>query len=159
MVRHRQVNKRPENYLGCMTGETPAQWLKWLPLFEWWYNANDHTITKSILYQVLHSETPPIHIPYFPKDSIIEAIDDFLTKREDMVKLIMSNLKLAHNTLSQLANKKGSERELIIWDWIYLKLQPYKEESTNKQQIKRAFAIGDWSTLNHNLIDKNQWLR
>ena len=31
-----------------------------------------------------------------------------------MVKLIMSNLKLAHNTLSQLANKKGSERELII---------------------------------------------
>ena len=30
-----------------------------------------------------------------------------------MVKLIMSNLKLA-NTLSQLANKKKSERELII---------------------------------------------
>jgi len=31
-----------------------------------------------------------------------------------MVKLIMSNLKLAQNTLSQLANKKESERELII---------------------------------------------
>lgn len=97
-----------------MTGETLTQWSKWLSLFEWWYNTNYHTITKSIPYEVLYGETPPIHIPYFLKDSIIEAIDDFLTKREDMVKLIMSNLKLAQNTLSQLANKKESERELII---------------------------------------------
>jgi IS30 family transposase len=30
------VNKCLENYLRCMTGSSPTQWVKWLPLAEWW---------------------------------------------------------------------------------------------------------------------------
>lgn len=29
------LNRCLENYLRCMTGETPAQWFFWLPLAEW----------------------------------------------------------------------------------------------------------------------------
>ena len=56
---------------------------------------NETPIETELTTLVLYGETPPIHIPYFPKDSTIEAINDFLTKREDMVNLIMINLKLA----------------------------------------------------------------
>ena len=32
------VNRCLETYLRCMTGEKPKDWLKWIPLVEWWYN-------------------------------------------------------------------------------------------------------------------------
>jgi transposase InsO family protein len=34
------VNKCLENYLRCMTGNTPHQWSRWLSLAKWWYNTN-----------------------------------------------------------------------------------------------------------------------
>jgi len=69
-----------------MTNKTPDQWSKWLPLTEWWYNTNYHFSLKTTHFEVLYGQTPPIHIPYFPKDSNIDAIDKQLTLREDMLK-------------------------------------------------------------------------
>jgi IS30 family transposase len=63
------VNKYIEQYLRCMTGECPNQWVKWLPLAEWWYNTNYHSVTKMTPYQVLYGVPPPLHIPYLPNDS------------------------------------------------------------------------------------------
>jgi len=74
------VNKCLGNYLRCMTGTSPAQWVKWLPLAEWWYNTNYHTTTKSTPYEILYSYPPPLHIPYIARDSPVEAVDAFLSK-------------------------------------------------------------------------------
>ncbi|PKA62658.1 hypothetical protein AXF42_Ash012245 [Apostasia shenzhenica] len=34
------VNRFLEGYLRRMTGAYPKQWMKWLPLAEWWYNTS-----------------------------------------------------------------------------------------------------------------------
>jgi hypothetical protein len=68
-----------------MTGGNPNQWSKWVPLAEWWYNTNYCTATKSTPYEILYGFPSPLHIFYFPKDSTVEAIDQLLTPREEML--------------------------------------------------------------------------
>jgi len=116
------VNRCLEQYLRCMTSETPDQWYQWLPLAEWWYNTSYHSSIKSTPFTVLYGQNPSVHIPYLPKDSNIEAVDIQLTKREDSLKTIKDNLKVAQHRMIQLANKKRSERIFKVGDWVYLKL-------------------------------------
>jgi len=123
------VNKCLENYLRCMTGTSPAQWVKWLPSAEWWYNTNYHTTTKSTPYEIIYSYPPPLHIPYITRDSPVEAIDSFLSKREHMLVTIKKNLQGAQNRMVQLANKHRSERSFAIGELAYVKLQPYRQKT------------------------------
>ncbi|KAK5771736.1 hypothetical protein PVK06_047978 [Gossypium arboreum] len=37
------LNRSLENYLRCMTGETPAKWFHWFLFTEWWYNLSFHS--------------------------------------------------------------------------------------------------------------------
>jgi hypothetical protein len=104
------VNKCLENYLRCMTSASPTWWVQWLPLAEWWYNTNYHTATKSTPYEILYGYPPPLHIPYFPKDSPVDAVDNFLYKREQILQAVKKNLQNARHRMIQLANKHRSER-------------------------------------------------
>ena len=40
------VNKCLEGYLRCFVFDKQTQWVKWLPMAEWWYNNSFHTIVK-----------------------------------------------------------------------------------------------------------------
>lgn len=101
------VNKCIEGYLRCMTGVNPLQWARWLSLCEWWYNTNYHSATKKTPYEVLYGFKPPIHIPYTPKDSPVEAVDQCLTEREGMIKLIRDNLLQSQNRCDNKQIRKG----------------------------------------------------
>ena len=123
----------------CMTGTSPTQWVKWLPLAEWWYNTNYHTTTKSTPYEIIYGYPPSLHIPYFPKDSPVEVVDDFLCKREQILQAVKRNLQDVRHRMVQLANKHRSERTFTIGDLVYLKLQPYRQKTVaNRQSQKLA---------------------
>nr|GEW49339.1 retrotransposon-related protein [Tanacetum cinerariifolium] len=47
----------------------------WLPLAEFWYNTNCHFATKITLYEIVYGQPPPVHLPYVPRDSMVEAVD------------------------------------------------------------------------------------
>jgi hypothetical protein len=132
------VNRCIEGYLRCMTGDNPSQWCKWLALCEWWYNTNFHTATKTTPYKILYGFSPPIHIPYFPKDSPLEAVDHYLTAREQLLQTVKLNLTKSQNRMRQMANKKRSDRVQEIGDAVYLKLQPYKQRSMLQPHHKLA---------------------
>jgi hypothetical protein len=134
------VNRCLEQYLRCMTNKTPDQWSKWLPLAEWWYNTDFHSSLKTTPFEVLYGQTPPIHIPYLPKDSNVEAVDQQLTLREDMLRTIKANLQLAQHRMVQLANKRRSERIFRVGDWVYLKLQPYRQQTVSRRTSHKLAA-------------------
>lgn len=46
-----------------------------------------------------------------------------------MSKLIKANLVAAQNRMKQCADKKRSKRQFEVGDWVYLKLQPYRQSS------------------------------
>lgn len=77
----------------------------------------------------LYGLTPPIHIPYFPKDSMVEVVDNYLTPREEMPRTMRDNLQSAEHRIVRMANKKRSERIFEIGDLVYLKLQPYQQKT------------------------------
>jgi hypothetical protein len=77
-------------------------------------------------YEILYGVVPPIHIPYTPKDLPVEAMDQYLTQREGMFKLIRSNLLQSPNIMAQQANRKKSEIMFSVGELVYVKLQPYQ---------------------------------
>jgi len=57
-----------------------------------------------------------------------------------MLKTIKSNLKLAQHRMVQLANKKRSERIFTIGDSVYLKLQPYRQQTVSRRASHKLAA-------------------
>lgn len=62
------LNKCLEGYLHNYASDKQAQWDKWLPLAEWWYNTTYHTSTKMTPFQALYGYEPP-RIKTFLTDS------------------------------------------------------------------------------------------
>jgi len=48
------VNTFLERYLLCFVFDKKTQWVKWLPLVEWWYNTSFHTIEKMAPFMELY---------------------------------------------------------------------------------------------------------
>ncbi|GJX99564.1 ty3-gypsy retrotransposon protein [Tanacetum coccineum] len=128
------VNRSLGCYLRCMCGEKPKEWVKWLPLAEFWYNTNYHTSTKTTPYEAVYCQTPPIHVPYIPGDSRVEEVDRTLQAREEAIKVLKFHLKRSQDRMRNQANKHRTDRQFEVDDWVYLKLQPHKQVSIRQGQ-------------------------
>ncbi|PKI34768.1 hypothetical protein CRG98_044835 [Punica granatum] len=131
------VNKCLETYLRCMTGDKPALWAKWISLAEWWYNTTYHTSAGRTPFEALYGFLPPLHMPYFPQDSLVAAIDSYMIDREDMIRAPKHHLKGAQDRMKVQADKKRSEREFSVGDKVYLKLQPYRQATVNSRPLEK----------------------
>lgn len=123
------INRCLETYLRCMCGEQPKSWHAWLPLAEWWYNTHFHSATQLTPYEVVYGQPPPLHLPYLPGDSDVEAVDRSLQKREEMIAVLRFHLMRAQTRMKQQADKGRSDRVFQEGDWVWLKLQPYRQHS------------------------------
>ena len=54
---------------------------------------------------------------------------DYLRDRKQMDDLLQKNLKAAQERMKKYADEHRSEREFQIGDWVYLRLQPYRQSS------------------------------
>ena len=53
------VNKCYEGYLRCFVSYKQTQWVKRLPLDEWWYNTSFDTVAKMTPFTTLYGYHPP----------------------------------------------------------------------------------------------------
>jgi len=112
-----------------MYGDVPADWSKWLPLAEWWYNTTYHSSIKASPYEVVYGQVPPIYLPYLPGESNIELVDRSLQKREGLLKLIKFHIRRAQNRMKQLTDRHRSDRRFEVGDLVFVKLQSYRQVS------------------------------
>ena len=134
------VNKCLETYLRCMIGERPKDWGKWLPLAEWWYNTHYHTAIHTTPYQAVYGQPVPVHIPYIPGDSIVEAVDRSLQAREAAIKLLRFHLHRAQHRMKQQEDKGRSDRQFQVGDLVYVKLQPYRQKTVANRACLKLSA-------------------
>lgn len=134
------VNRCLETYLRCMTGEKPKEWALGLPLAKWWYNTNWHSAIGTTPYEVVYGQPPSLHVPYITGDSRVEAVDRSLKAREECIKMLKFHLGRAQHRMKMQANKHRTEKELQIGDLVYIKLQPYRQNSVELRTFHKLAA-------------------
>ncbi|KAF5459666.1 hypothetical protein F2P56_019593 [Juglans regia] len=133
------LNKCLETYLRCYTGTKQRQWSKWLPLAEYSYNSSYHTSTKISPFEALYGYPPPRLLSYIPGTSAIEAVDQFLKTREQIKELLKENLAWAQNPMKFFADQRRTKRSFEIGEWVYLRLQPYRQNSVLRRRNLKLY--------------------
>ncbi|GJV14756.1 putative mitochondrial protein [Tanacetum coccineum] len=128
------VNRCLECYLRCMCGDNPKDWMKWIPLAEYWYNTSYHTAINTTPYQAVYGQPPPNHISYNKGESMVEVVDRSLLAREAAIQLLKFHMKRAQDKMKNLADKNRSDREFDVDTWVYLKLQPYRQVTVRQNK-------------------------
>jgi hypothetical protein len=123
------VNKCLEGYLRCFVSDKQAQWFKWLPLAEWWYNTSFHTATKMTPFMALYGYHPPSITSSLKEKSKVQAVEDHIENQQQVLQILKDNLTMAQNHMKQQADQHRSERSFEVGDWVFLRLQPYKQMS------------------------------
>jgi len=124
-----RLNQCLEAFLRCTVHCCPKQWFKWLSQAEYWYNTSYHTALQHSPFEVLYGH-PPRHFGItIPQASSIPELDQWLTERELLTQVIQQQLMRAQQRMKAQADKGRSEREFVVGDMVYLKLQPYIQSS------------------------------
>ncbi|GJY18603.1 putative mitochondrial protein [Tanacetum coccineum] len=124
-------------YLLDQRMSTPTQ-LKWLPKlmgfdYEIQYQKGVENVTADALSRLQSSsEFPPVHVPYVGGESKVESVDISLKTREEAVDVYKFHLKRDHDRMKSQADKHRTDREFVVGDWVYLKLQPHRQVTIRK---------------------------
>jgi hypothetical protein len=116
------VNKCLETYLRCFASEKQHKWAQWLPLAEWWYNTTYHTTTRMTPFEAVYGQKPPSVLSYLSGTSKVQAVDQTLTVREDILRTLKENLVMAQNQMKQQADQGRSKRQFTEEDQVFLRL-------------------------------------
>jgi hypothetical protein len=144
-------NKCLETYLRCFSSEKQHQWAQWLPLAKWWYNTTYHTTTRMTPFEAIYGHKPPPVLSYLPGTSKVQAVDQTLKVREDILRTLKENLVMAQNRMKQQADQGRSERQFAKWDQVFLILQPYKKTSLKAEHFQKLAPkfYGPYTVLKH----------
>eukprot|EP00253_Pinus_taeda_P002793 PITA_02793 len=91
-----------------------TQWVKWVPLAEWWYNTSFHTATKMTPFMALYGYQPPSITSYLRENSKVQAVEHHIEHQQQVLQLLKDNLVLAQNRMKQQADQHRSERIFVV---------------------------------------------
>jgi hypothetical protein len=131
------VNKCLETYLRCFASKKQNQWAQWLPLAEWWYNTSYHIATHVTPFEAVYGQNPPSVLSYLPGVLKVQAVDQTLTVHEDILRTLKENLVIADNRMNQQADQGLSECQFAEGDQVFLRLQPYKQNSLKAEHCRK----------------------
>ncbi|GKD06110.1 transposon ty3-G gag-pol polyprotein [Tanacetum coccineum] len=123
------VNRTTEQYLRCFAGDKPNKWVEWLPWEEYNYNTSVHTSTKMMPFQVVYGRPPPKLLPYVLGTTNIQAVDEYLRNRDELLRQLHANLLAAQHRMKIQADHHMRELEFEKGDLVFVKLQPYRQTS------------------------------
>lgn len=123
------VNRCLETYLCCMCSDRPHLWSKWIPLAEYWYNTNFHTSTQLTPFEAVYGQAPPINLLFLPGESKVAVVARTLQERENMILILKFHLLRAQHKMQQNADLHCTDRSFEIGDYVFVKLQPYRQKS------------------------------
>ena len=61
-----------------------------------------------------------------------KEVEDHIEHQQQVLQLLKDNLNFAHNWMKQHAEQHHNKRSFDVGNWVFLKLQPYKQMSLKK---------------------------
>ncbi|KAE8728969.1 hypothetical protein F3Y22_tig00004035pilonHSYRG00004 [Hibiscus syriacus] len=122
-----RVNQCLEQYLRSLCFLKPKEWARWLPQAKWWYNTNFYTAIGTTPFQALYGYEAPLLQQQ--TTTPVQTVHEIMQHITELNRILKENLLLAHNRMKQQADKHRTEREFHVGDDVYLKLQPYRQNS------------------------------
>ncbi|GJY50086.1 putative mitochondrial protein [Tanacetum coccineum] len=80
---------------------------------------------------------PPLLLPYVMGETKNAELEQQLVDRDDMLKLIRHNLHKAQDRMRQQANSKRRDISFEVGDYVFLKIQPYRQRSLAKRRYEK----------------------
>ena len=128
-----------------MTGDLSKSWCSWIFLVEFWYSTSLHTAINLTPFQALYGITPSLHLPYFPKDFIVKAMDLLPQDREPIIQLLKHHLTKAQQRMVIQGNKHQTDRSFQIGGMVYLKLCLYCQSSVVMGEVPKLATKYLWT--------------
>ena len=80
----------------------------------------------------LYGYHPPSITSSLRYQSKVQPVEEYIEHQQQVLQLLKDNLSLVQNRMKQQVNKHHSERIFEVGDWVFLRLQPYKQMSLKK---------------------------
>ena len=100
-------------------------------------NSNWHSAIGLTPYEVVYGQPPSLHIPYVAGDSKVEAVNRSLKAGEECIEILKYHLHRAQQRMKQQADVHTSDRRFEPGDWVYVKIQPYRQHSVTLRMNKK----------------------
>ena len=123
------VNRTLEQYLRCFTSDQPKRWMEWLPWAEFSYNTATHSATNMTPFQAVYGVPPPSLLSYVPGTTNVQAVDELLRSREEILCELKKNLIAAQSRMKFIADQRCRDVTFEVGDYVYLRLQSYRQSS------------------------------
>ena len=137
-----RVNQSIECFLRCFVSGHPHHWVKWISLSEFWYNTNWHAALGKSPFEVLYGRQPRYFGITATDQIACEDVQEWLTSRQLVMDSIRQHLLRMQQRMKSQADKNRTERTFAIGDIVFLKLQPYFQNSVvNRPNQKLAFKF------------------
>jgi len=95
------------------------EWVSWV---EYSYNTSVHTATKLSPFEVVYGVPPPSLLSYVPGTTKIQAVDDLLRSRSELLRELRLNLNVARDRMKMQADQSRKDVVFNVGDYVYLKL-------------------------------------
>jgi hypothetical protein len=74
-------------------------------------------------------DNPPSITSSLKEKSKVQAVEYHIENQQQILQILKDNLTMAQNRMKQQADQHRSERSFEVGDWVFLRLQPYKQMS------------------------------
>lgn len=132
-----RLNQCLETYLRCLVHANPHKWSAWLPQAEFWYNTNFHSSLGRSPFEVLYGHKPRHFGIQNSLQPAVTDVDHWLHERQLMLPIFRQHLERAQQRMRAQADKKRQERQFLVGDSVYLKLQPYIQTSVAQRSSQK----------------------